>query len=58
MDMLSLPNIRAELELGNDVTMADESTGLQFKLRAVLTPRQRDMVLVGGLLNYTKGEKI
>lgn len=58
MDMLSLPNIRAELESGNDVTMADESTGLQFRLRAVLTPRQRDMVLVGGLLNYTKGEKI
>ena len=34
----------------------NETTGQSFKLKAVLTERQRDMVLVGGLLNYTKGE--
>lgn len=38
------------------MTLTDETTGQSFKLKAVLTPRQRDMVLVGGLLNYTKGE--
>ncbi len=56
MDSLSLPDIKSELLSGNDVTLTDETTGQSFKLKAVLTPRQRDMVLVGGLLNYTKGE--
>ncbi len=56
MDSLSLPDIKSELLSGNDVTLTDGTTGQSFKLKAVLTPRQRDMVLVGGLLNYTKGE--
>ena len=56
MDALSLPDIRSELLSGNDATLMNETTGQSFKLKAVLTERQRDMVLVGGLLNYTKGE--
>lgn len=54
MDELSLPNIKAELEQGCDVTMKDFTKGVEFKLTAVLTERQRLMVLAGGLLNYTK----
>ena len=54
MDELSLPNIKAELEQGCDVTMKDLTKGIEFKLTAVLTERQRLMVLAGGLLNYTK----
>ncbi len=53
MDDLSFPNIRAELEKGCDVTMKDLTKGIEIKLTAVLTPRQREMVLAGGLLNYT-----
>lgn len=54
MDELSLPNIRTELEQGCEVTMKNLTKGVEFKLTAVLTKRQRDMVLAGGLLNYTR----
>lgn len=53
-DSLSLPNIRAELEKGCDVTLKNLTNGEEIKLTAVLTPRQREMVIAGGLLNYTK----
>lgn len=54
MDDLSLPHIREELERGTDVTMKDLTKDIEIKLTAVLTDRQRSMVLAGGLLNYTK----
>lgn len=54
MDTLSFPHIRAELEQGNDVTMKNLTKGTEILLTAVLTQRQREMVLAGGLLNYTK----
>jgi len=54
MDVLALPHIKAEITAGEDVTLVNETKGTQIKLRAVLTSRQRDMVLAGGLLNYTK----
>lgn len=54
MDDLCLPNIRRELEQGCDVTMVDLTKNMKIKLTAVLTPRQREMVLAGGLLNYTR----
>ena len=54
MDDLSLPHIRKELEAGTDVTMQDLTKGAEFRLTAMLTPRERQMVLAGGLLNYTK----
>lgn len=53
-DRLCLPSIRAELEAGCDVTMVNLTTNEEIKLNAVLTPRQREMVIAGGLLNYTK----
>lgn len=54
MDELSLPCIREELKTGNDVTMKNLTKGTVIHLTAVLTERQRAMVLAGGLLNYTK----
>lgn len=54
MDELSLPDIRAELESGCDVTMKNLTKNIEIKLTAVLTERQRQMVIAGGLLNYTK----
>ena len=57
MDVLCLPAVRKELEAGEEVTLVNETRGITMKLKAVLTARQRDMVLVGGLLNYTKLEK-
>ncbi len=54
MDQLCLPAAREEIAAGGEVTLANETKGLTIKVKAVLTPRQRDMVLAGGLLNYTK----
>ncbi len=54
LDELVLPHVREEVAAGTDITLENRTTGRQFKLTAVLTQRQRDMVLVGGLLNYTK----
>ena len=54
MDDLCLPHIRKELEQGTDVTMQDLTKGVEFRLTAMLTSRERQMVLAGGLLNYTK----
>ena len=54
MDVLRLPYIKSELEKGCEVTMEDLTKGTSYKLTAVLTQRQREMVLAGGLLNYTK----
>ena len=53
MDDLSLPHIRQELEAGTDVTMIDKTKGITIRLTALLSQRQRAMVLAGGLLNYT-----
>ena len=56
MDVLRLPNIKAELEKGNAVTLEDVTKGITIQVEAQLTQRQRDMVLAGGLLNYTKSQ--
>ena len=54
MDELCLPDIRNELAQGTDVTMINLTKNVTMKLAAVLTAREREMVLAGGLLNYTK----
>jgi aconitate hydratase len=54
MDELELPNIRKEIESGSIVTVKNNTKGTIFEAEAVLTERQRNMVLAGGLLNYTK----
>ena len=54
MDSLSLPNIKEELLKGTSVTLVNETQNKSFTLQAVLTDREREMVIAGGLLNYTK----
>ncbi len=54
MDELVLPHIQTEIKAGGEVTLENRTKGVAIKLQALLTPRQREMVLVGGLLNYTK----
>lgn len=53
-DLLEFPNIKNEIAECLDVTLTDKSKGFTVKLEALLTDRQRDMVIAGGLLNYTK----
>ena len=54
MDQLRLPKIKAELSQGNQVTLENVTKGFTIQVEAQLTQRQREMVLAGGLLNYTK----
>ena len=54
MDELRLPRIKEELKQGTQVTLEDVTKGFAVQVEAQLTQRQREMVLAGGLLNYTK----
>ena len=54
MDELRLPRIKEELKQGTQVTLEDATKGFTIQVEAQLTQRQREMVLAGGLLNYTK----
>ena len=54
MDELELPNIRSAIANGGKVILRNKTKGTEIELEPVLTERQRDLVLAGGLLNYTK----
>ena len=41
-------------QMGGAITVKDVTKGFTFETEAVLTQRQRDIVLDGGLLNYTR----
>ncbi len=50
---LTFADIRASMEKGV-LTITDENTGKTFEAVCDLTKRQQDILLSGGLLNYTK----
>ena len=54
MDELELPNIRTAIANGGKVILKNKTKGTEIELEPVLTERQRDLVLAGGLLNYTR----
>jgi aconitate hydratase len=52
-DPLAFPALRSEIQAGCPVTVVDERSGSTFRMRCVLTPRERDILLAGGLLALT-----
>ena len=54
MDELELPNIRTAIANGGKVILKNKTKCTEIELEPVLTERQRDLVLAGGLLNYTR----
>lgn len=54
MDELELPNIRTAIANGGKVILKNKTKSTEIELEPVLTERQRDLVLAGGLLNYTR----
>ena len=50
---LSFRDLKAGIAAGT-VEMTDEATGRKIRLNCQLTPRQQQILLRGGLLNYTK----
>ena len=54
MDELELPDIRSAIAGNSKIIVKDLTKGIEFEAEAVLSARQREMVLAGGLLNYTR----
>ena len=52
-DRLRFPALRSALAAGRRVAATNARTGADLTLRATLTPRERDMLLAGGLLAQT-----
>ena len=53
-DELELPNVRAAIANGTNAVMINKTKNETYELTYDLSARQRDMILAGGLLNYTR----
>lgn len=53
-DSLSMPNIKDEISNDKPVTLQNLTTGESYELKYDLSKRQKDIILAGGLLNYTR----
>lgn len=53
-DELSLAGIKDAIENGKTAVLLNVTTGDRFELKYELSRRQKDIILAGGLLNYTR----
>ena len=53
-DVLRLDGVREKLASGKPVTLENLTTGDSYPVTCSVSERQRDILLAGGLLNYTK----
>lgn len=53
-DELSLAGIKDAIENGKTAVLLNVTTGDRFELKYDLSRRQKDIILAGGLLNYTR----
>jgi len=54
-DMLELADVRAKVEAGETtLTLVNKTTGTEIPVLCELTGRTKDIILAGGLLNYTR----
>ncbi len=53
-DVLCLPDVKAEISKGKEVKLINKTKNEEYTLCYELSERQRDMILAGGLLNYTR----
>jgi aconitate hydratase len=52
-DVLRLDGLREAIAAGQTAPVTNERSGRRFRVRCVLTPRERDILLAGGLLAQT-----
>jgi aconitate hydratase len=55
-DRLKLDGLRAALAAGSGVTVENRRTGARFTTSCILTPRERDILLAGGILAHTRSQ--
>ncbi len=53
-DELELPNVREAIKKGENARMINKTKNETYELTYDLSARQREMILAGGLLNYTR----
>ncbi len=54
MDELKMINLIDAMKNADEVTVTNVTKGFDFKVKLDLSQRQRDMLIAGGLLNYTR----
>lgn len=54
IDNLIIQNIKECLNSGEDIIVKDITKDFEFPVTAILSERQKKIILAGGLLNYTK----
>ena len=53
-DLVEIRGITDALTKGSELALSDKTNGRSIKLKYSLSSRQRDILLAGGMLNYTK----
>ena len=53
-DELAFANLLRDVKNSDQITVTDKTKGFSFRVKLDLSARQREMLLAGGLLNYTK----
>ena len=53
-DELSLPDVKARIEKGEDILVVNKTTGKEIIAECELSDRTRDIIIAGGLLDYTR----
>jgi len=56
-DRLVMENVIDALKTGHEMTVRNETKGTTFEVTCNLTPRQKEILFAGGLLNYTKSRQ-
>ena len=56
-DQIEIKDFAAAVAGANEATLVNKTTGATAKLQLSLSARQREMLLAGGCLNYTKNQK-
>lgn len=54
MDELQITNLKEAIAKDNELIVKNVTKGTEFKVSIELSQRQREMLIAGGLLNYTK----
>jgi aconitate hydratase len=52
-DNLAIPNVREQIAAGGTITLVNKTNNTEIACKCALTDRQKEILLAGGLLNYT-----
>jgi aconitate hydratase len=56
-DRVEVPDLRARIAAGKDLELRVPAKDVTVALRCELGPREREIILAGGMLNFVKAKK-